>query len=64
MMIMKNQNLPGLAISKSKEKKIKNKKNKSKLGDEDFVWGSLETHPVFNAKKDEHDKKRNAASQS
>ena len=64
-----NQVIPGLLISKSQEKKSKKKnKGKSKIED-DFIWGSLETHPVFNSEKDSQtnfmdDKKRNAAAAS
>ena len=65
-----NQVIPGLLISKSQEKKSKKKnKGKSKIED-DFIWGFLETHPVFNSEKDSHTnskdehKKRNAAAAS
>ena len=68
--VQKNPNsIPGLHISKTQEKKLKQKKDNENKKEEDFVWSSLQTHPIFNAHKDAEviakddiEKKRNAAS--
>ena len=58
--------IPGLNLSKNQEKKLKQlkKKKDDEKEDEDHVWQSLKTHPVFKAQKgankDDNDKKRNA----
>jgi hypothetical protein len=48
---------------------LKQKKDNENKKEEDFVWSSLQTHPIFNAHKDAEviakddiEKKRNAAS--
>ena len=61
--------IPGLSLSKTEEKKLKQKKKGNDGREEDdFVWSSLKTHPVFNAQKgangtskEDVEKKRNAA---
>ena len=65
-MLAKVITIPGLNLSKTQEKKLKQKKKDEKEED-DFVWSSLKTSPLFNAQKgangtskDDVEKKRNA----